>query len=339
MKKYIYFLFCFITLSNTAFAQKSPDKNTNSTANKTLISKDLKIRVDKDSGNFIFYAKEKQDSTTENNSKDWVKILSEKTIPSSYFLFLKNGASIGYGSGEKGIHTCQIKWNEIKYAWENAEVRIISSFCFSENRATSSYDGFKIKLNIQNISKNEIELTPIACFDGNNDTLEEHYFTSNQRISNEQELLGSNIKDFLIINTLIKHTSLKLLLPEITFPNKKTTDTVRPKRIFFTNWRRMKNYESGFFPINANRPFNTEPYSDNDSAAFIEFPNTKIQTDSSIEINFNLTLEKSRISVSSQARLDELFQLLKEINQKLNKGEVVEKKYLNDLDDYLNILQ
>ncbi|MBQ1998578.1 MAG: hypothetical protein II220_03720, partial [Spirochaetales bacterium] len=59
----------------------------------------------------------------------------------------------------------------------------------------------------------------------------------------------------------------------------------------------------------------------------------------SIEINFNLTLEKSRISVSSQARLDELFQLLKEINQKLNKGEVVEKKYLNDLDDYLNILQ
>ena len=156
MRKYIYFLFCFITFSNTAFAQKSPDKNTNSASNKTLISRNLKLSVDKDSGNFIFYAKEKQDSAAENNSKDWGKLLSEKTIPSSYFLFLKNGASIGYGSGEKGIHTCQIKWNEIKYAWENAEVRIISSFCFSENRATSSYDGFKIKLNIQNISKNEI---------------------------------------------------------------------------------------------------------------------------------------------------------------------------------------
>ena len=339
MKKHIYFLFCFITLSNIAFAQKSPDKNTNSASNKTLISKDLKISVDKDSGNFIFYAKEKKDSEPENISKDWIKILSEKTIPSSYFLFLKNGASIGYGSGEKGIHTCQIKWNEIKYAWENAEVRIISSFSFSENKATSSYDGFKIKLNVQNISKNDIELTPIACFDGDNDTLEEHYFTSNQRISNEQELLGSNIKDFLVINTLIEHTSLKLHLPEITFPNKKTTDTVRPKRIFFTNWRRMRDYESGVFPINAGRPFNTRPYSDNDSAAFIEFPNTKIQPDCSIEINFNLTLEKSRISVSSQARLDELFQLLKEINLKLDKDEIVEKKYLNDLDDYLNILQ
>ena len=57
MRKYIYFLFCFITLSNTAFAQKSPDKNSGSASNKTLISKDLKISVDKDSGNFIFYAK------------------------------------------------------------------------------------------------------------------------------------------------------------------------------------------------------------------------------------------------------------------------------------------
>lgn len=340
MIKNKYFIFILLFFSNIAFAQSVEDKRTSSASNKTLVSKNLKISVDKNSGNFIFYAKENAEDNDKNkDSGEWIKILSEKTIPSSYFIFLKDGTSIGYGSGEKGVHTCQIKWNEIKYAWENANTRIISTFSFAQNMDTSTYDGFNINLNIKNISKTDIELIPIACFDGNNDTLEEHYFTSNRRISVEQELLGSNIKDSITINTMIPHTSLKLFVPEIINTAVQENKRIRPKRVFFTNWRRMKDYESGTFFVNSGRRFDTEPYSDNDSALFIEFPNTKIKPNSSILINFRLNIEKLKISASSQARLDELFQLLKEVNQKIDANEIVEKKYLNDLDDRLNALR
>lgn len=336
MRKQICFLL-LIFFSVTAFAQNSLNKQ-NTAANKTLVSKNLKISVNKDTGNFIFYAKESIGTPdNENKSSDWVKILSEKIIPSSYFMFLKDGISIGYGTDEKGIHTCQIKWNEIRYAWENADTRIISTFSFLQNRKTSSYDGFNINLNIRNISEKDIELAAIACFDGNSDSLEEHYFTSNRRISNEQELIGSNIKDFVIINTIIAQTALKLFVPDII--SHESSKKISPKRIFFTNWRRMKDHKSGNFNVNTGRLFNTEPYSDNDSALFIEYPNTKISPNEHIEINFKLNIENSKISAGSQATLDELFMLLNEINQKLNNNEIVEKKYLNDLDDRIDILK
>lgn len=326
MKKQIYFLL-FIFFSNIVFAQNASNEQ-NTEANKTLVSKNLKISVNKDTGNFIFYAKK---------SNEWVKILSEKAIPSSGFTFLKDGISIGYGSDEKGIHTCQIKLNEIKYAWENTEARIISTFNFLQNKKTQSYDGFNINITIKNISKNNIKLAAIACFDGNNDSLKEHYFTSNKIISNEQELLGSNIKDFVIINTLISQMTLKLFIPEIT--HHESTENIKPKRIFFTNWRRMKDHKSGSFPVNANRLFNTYPYSDNDSALFIEYPNTKISPNEYIEINFKLNIEDSKLPSASQTKLDELFMLLTEINQKLNDNEIVEKKYFNELDDKIDTIK
>lgn len=342
MRKQIFFLLC-IFFSNVVFAQTSElsvnsSIGQNTAANKTLVSKNLKISVNKDSGSFIFYARESiNKAENEEKTNDWVKILSEKTIPSSYFIFLKDGISVGYGTDNKGIHTCQIKWNEIKYAWENTDVRIISTFSFLQNISTSSYDGFNINLNIRNISESDIELATIACFDGNNDSLEEHYFTSNRRISNEQELIGSNIKDFVIINTLIEHTALKLFIPEMRLTD--SSENIKPKRIYFTNWRRMRDHNSGNFTVNTGRLFNTEPYSDNDSALFIEYPSRKISPNEYIEINFKLNIENSKISAGSQAKLDELFMLLNEINQKLNDNEVVEKKYLNELDDRIDTLK
>jgi hypothetical protein len=50
-------------------------------------------------------------------------------------------------------------------------------------------------------------------------------------------------------------------------------------------------------------------------------------------------MEYAKISASSQAKLEELFQLLKEVNKKIDSNEIVEKKYLNDLDDRLNELR
>ena len=332
------FLLLFITFSTVAYAQNHVDKSDNSSLNKTLISKNLKISVNKDTGSFIFYAKDLNTDENKKKSDDWIKLLSEKTIASSCFMFLKDGVSIGYGDGEKGVHTCQIKWNEIKYAWENANTRIISTFNFIQNRKTASYDGFNINLNIKNISKEQTELTPIACFDANNDKLDEHYFTSNRKILNEQELLGSNIKDNVVINTLIEHTALKLFVPNITFANSEN-EAIHPKRIFFTNWRRMQDNKSGIFHVSNGRPFSTEPYTDNDSGLFIEYPSTKIKPNDSIIINFRLDMEYAKISASSQAKLEELFQLLKEVNKKIDSNEIVEKKYLNDLDDRLNELR
>lgn len=342
MKKQLCFLL-FIFISTIAFAQTADSPKKSSTeesdaANKTLISKNLKISVDKDSGSFIFYAKESMNAAdTDKKTDDWIQILSEKETPSSYFLFLKDGKSIGYGTGDTGIHTCQMKWNEIKYAWENTDTRIISTFSFLQNPKTSSYDGFNINLNIKNISRSDIELATIACFDGNNTSLEEHYFASNRKISNEQEFIGSNMKDSVIINTLIAQTALKLLIPEITFSE--SSPNVKPKRIYFTNWRRMKDYNSVNFTVNEGRQFNAEPYFDNDSALFVEYPNTKISPNGYIEINFKLNVEKAKISAGSKTKLDELFMLLNEINQKLNNNEVIEKKYFNDLDDRIDLLK
>lgn len=324
MKKQICFLL-FIFFSNIVFAQNSEQ---NTEANKTLVSKNLKICVNKNTGNFIFYAKK---------SNEWVKILSEKAVPSSYFMILKDGISIGYGSDDKGIHTCQIKLNEIKYAWENTDARIISTFGFLQNKATQSYDGFNINLTIENISKKDIELTTITCFDGDNDSLKEHYFTSNKIISNEQELSGNNIKDFVIINTVVEQTVLKVFVPEMI--HHELPKNIKPKRIFFTNWRRMKDHKSGNFVVNANRPFNTHPYSDNDSALFIEYPNTKISPNKHIEINFKLNIDNSKMPTNPQTKLDELFMLLREVNQKLSDNEIVSEKYLNELDDKIDTLR
>jgi hypothetical protein len=101
----------------------------------------------------------------------------------------------------------------------------------------------------------------------------------------------------------------------------------------------MQDNKSGIFHVSNGRPFSTEPYTDNDSGLFIEYPSTKIKPNDSIIINFRLDMEYAKISASSQAKLEELFQLLKEVNKKIDSNEIVEKKYLNDLDDRLNELR
>ena len=231
----------------------------------------IKITLHEDSGSFSAYFLE------DINSGKYTPFLFDKDPETSFLSIMVDNKTYKMGNSSVFSKDLFLTPTGGKIVWESTALKVTEEFSFVKSQKSSLSDGFKITINIENISEHNNLIGLIYLLDTylGEDQNEHFNLDSGSSISSEDSYL-SNFPNYWV--SPISESSFSGLQgmirgPGITVPNK----------IIFANWKRLQdnlwNYQ-----VKKTRNFNLIPYSINDSAVSVIYDPIKVQSNSSREV-------------------------------------------------------
>lgn len=241
--------------------------------------------------------------------------------------------------------------NGARFIWTSTNLIITEDFSFISSNNTTLADGIKIKLTIKNITNRSIEAGIRFLIDTYlGEDISNHFKTSNSSdIKFENTYLKNNMIDY-VISPATEDTS-----PDGLQIISNGSGATVPDSLIIANWSRL-NDSSWYYETSSARNFNLMPYSINDSAVALYYEPTSISPSESREIiillgnanpnGFNAMSETSTKEIAdllnesretnsitnellaAQADLITLENLIKQINNKLDSGNVTDSDIL-----------
>jgi hypothetical protein len=318
--------------------------------NLTLFSEQLKLvgnyiqlSVSRTDGKFLLYGR--------NSIKTkWIPLTFENFPSTSYFkIFQHNGAEIKFGQSGNGFQIeSKIVDEKIIYIWQSNYIKIELDYKLIPDGTSQYANTMIMNMNMTNLTEKETNIDYYFCIDTCLGEKSKHPFIllNNTVIDSEIEFKGNEIPSSVL------STDEKLNLGLESFF--KTDDNTNPTRIFFANWKRVSEYP-GFYKIEKERNFDLKPYSLNDSAAYLEYENQKIDVKGTKNYSFIFKMkgkitgeEVSKKTEKPEEEIKEKMQetikeepLKEEPKKEIKKEEKVEQSKTTDYDSMsvLELLQ
>jgi len=231
----------------------------------------IKITLHEDSGSFSAYFLE------DINSGKYTPFLFDKD-PETTVLSIMVDNKI-FRMGDSSIFSKEVFSTPAggKIVWESTVLKVTEEFSFVKSQKSSLSDGFKISLNIENLSDQNNLIGLLYLFDTYlGEEQSEHFILDSGLSVSSEDSYVSNFPNFWISpSSESSFSGLQGMIrgPGITVPNK----------IIFANWKRLQdnlwNYQ-----VKKTRNFNLIPYSINDSAVSMIYNPIKVQSNSSRDV-------------------------------------------------------
>ncbi len=211
-----------------------------------------------------------------------------------------------------------------RFVWTSSTLRVEQRFAFIRSVGSSVADGVRVTVTVTNLGERATTVAVRYLFDTYLGERSNVHFATGIRdsIARETRITPSQAEPYWESTAGENDVAFQQMIygPGVTVP----------RHVVVANWKRLN--EAGWsFDVNPDRSFNLLPYSINDSAVLVTYPESVVAPEGEYEVVTHLggraPLGYQRESVSAAERdpaaaLDEVNALIDEIDRLLNQEEV-----------------